>query len=339
MTDIKQVARLAGVSPATVSRVINDHPHVSDRTREKVRRVIASEDYHPNALAANLRRKVSDVIGYLQFGRPGIEDGRLAQVAETRLFADGFRTFSGNAGFDMKREEFYLSEMIRQRVAGAILFARDHGEHGQGRRALEAARRLESAGIVSIVLGVNARGSGVSSVSIDRQQGWRLGLEHLKMLGHVHIAYVSAERADIPPPETIADLAPASLRSAVFNADAPLAQGIGTALAPLLDAAPRITALFCATEDIAAASTQYLTSRGMTLPDDISVICFGGTDFGRMVHPRLTTIELPLDDLGALCSEQLLAHIKQRRSPARAILMENQLIIGESTGPAPEKGD
>ena len=150
MTDIKHAARLAGVSPAKVSRVLNDHPYVSDRTREKVRRVVESDNYHPNALAANLRRKVSDVVGYLQFGRPGLEDGRLAQVAESKLFSAGFRTFSCNAGFDSEREAFYLGEMTRQRVAGVILFARAHGEHGQDRRALAAARRLGEAGVVMI---------------------------------------------------------------------------------------------------------------------------------------------------------------------------------------------
>lgn len=332
MTDIKQIARLANVSAATVSRVLNDHPYVRAETREKVLQIVAQEHYFPNALAANLRRKTSDVIGYLQFGRPHLEDSRMAQRAETVLLEAGFKTFLCNADDAEQRVRFFLDEMIGQRVAGVILCPQ-----GNDARALEARAELEQAGVVSILLGAQSAPRGVSSVSVDWTQGWDLALDHLSNLGHRHIAWLTTDQGS-PLPEASARIgSKIVLHPIPVPADGITSFDIDSLVDALAQSDNRITALICSSEQIAARANQVFSARSIKVPEQMSILCFGGTDFGRMILPQMTVIARPVEELGLNCAQQLLNLISFPQAAARQMAIENAFRRGESTARCPSE--
>ena len=320
MADIRHIAQLAKVSPATVSRVLNGHPHVSEATRKRVLSIVEQENYHPNALAANLRRQASDTIGYLQFGRPQLADSRMAQAAEKVLFEAGFKTFLCNADGDEKRVAFYLDEMIGRRVAGMILCPQGH----EG-RAFKAAQRLQQAGTATLILSDQASGSGISSVASDRLQGWLIGFQHLLELGHQRIAVLGQREVEMPPlpalPEPIRQLVSAHLVAA-------LQQDVR---ALFKSSHSRPSALFCANEQLTIETARVLDHLNIQVPQQISLLGFSDTDFGRMIYPSLTSVRLPVEDLGLCCAEQLLTFIRNSQSPARSVQFEYQLQQGNST--------
>lgn len=327
MADIHRIAELAKVSTATVSRVVNNHPHVSEATRQRVLTVIEEQNYYPNALAANLRRKRSDIIGYLQFGSPRLEDSRMAQSAESKLFEAGFKTVMCNADEDVEREQFFIEEMIGRRIAGAILCPQ-----GREDRAIQAAERLKQAGITSLLLGSRKTSPGISSVSVNRPQGWQIGLDHLHELGHRVIAFIGTTEADeIQHKATSKQSKELNFIQIELIGTASLKVRVANALEHLSKHHPDTTALFCASEPIAAYAIQTLDARSIAVPDQMSVLCFGGTDFSRMIQPRISLVGLPVDDLGLLCAQQLMNLIDNPQAPARNILIENQLAIGDTT--------
>ncbi|WP_316860350.1 LacI family DNA-binding transcriptional regulator [uncultured Cohaesibacter sp.] len=325
MADIRKIAELAGVSTATVSRVVNSHPHVNSKTRDRVLKVIQDQNYYPNALAANLRRKTSDIIGYLQFGSPKLVDSRMAQIAESILFEAGFKTFMCNADEDPDREQFFLDEMIGRRVAGAILCPQ-----GRDERALKAAIRLQQAGIATLLQSTSSTNPGVSSVAVNQAQGWQVGITHLMALGHKQITFLGHAPTNAERQQSILQpMTEMHIQHLWLRTDKPFKESIGLAIDQLLNTPS--TALICASEQIAATAIQQLHKRQINVPKQISIMCFGGSDFSRMILPRITVISLPVEDLGLLCAQQMLNLISRPDAPARNILIENQLVIGDTT--------
>lgn len=288
-------------------------------------RIVQEENYHPNALAANLRRKVSDVIGYFQFDRPTLENSRMAQRVETVLFEAGFKTFHCDASGTAERKAFYLEEMITRKIAGAILHANANLE-----QAIAAANKLEKAGIPALLLGTEVPRAGVSTVSVDYRQGWETTIAHLTELGHRKIVYLEQDHSDWT--ERMPHFSPeTSVVTIPLDEELSLNAGVERALAELKEKHGDATALFCASESIAMTAIQLLSKSGTKVPEDMSVVCLSGTGFGRMVFPSLTVVNLPVQDLGEMCAQQLLSQIRQPDRSSVKIRVESQLVEGGSS--------
>lgn len=288
-------------------------------------RIVQEENYRPNALAANLRRKVSDVIGYFQFDRPTLENSRMAQRVETVLFEAGFKTFHCNASGTAERKAFYLEEMITRKIAGAILHANANLE-----QAIAAAEKLEKAGIPALLLGTEVPRTGVSTVSVDYRQGWETTINHLARLGHRKVAYLEQNEGDwtAQMPHFSSET---SIVTIPLDEELPLKAGVEHALTELREKHGDATALFCGSENVAMTAIQLLSRLGTKVPEDMSVVCLSGTGFGRMVFPSLTVVNLPVQELGEMCAHQLLNRIRQPDRAAVKIRIESQLVEGGST--------
>lgn len=326
MADIRDIARLAGVSPATVSRVMNDHPHVSGATRARVLAVAEDLHYRPAARRFAAGQGLgqgwgqSDLVAYLHFGAPALADGRMAEAAETVLFEAGYKTFVCNAGGDPERERFYLDQIAARHVAGAIL-----SPQGQDDRAQAAARQLAEAGVRSVLLNPGRMLEGVSLAALDPRQGWALGWAHLHAQGARRILCLAEPHQPVALPDDLPNMpAPQVLH---------LAPGPDRLAA--LDPAPWSAgwdAIFCGSEQIAVEVLRRLQQEGRRVPDDISVLAMGGSDVARMLVPRLTVVGLPLEELARLSAELLLSRIRTPDGAVRKLLLESRLIEGGTTG-------
>lgn len=184
MANIKQVAQLAGVSVATVSRVINQSGYVSPQLQERVLDAMRELNYELNGPARSLRRQETRIVGVLvpQLDHPFFS--ALSSVIEQTLAAQGYNTFICSAAEDSRKEEEYTLMMLRQRVDGVIV-----GTTGYGQDNL---RKLVEQNIPVVLVDRDMTGLAVNRVVIDNEQGAFEAARYLIDLGHRNIAVIGA---------------------------------------------------------------------------------------------------------------------------------------------------
>jgi LacI family transcriptional regulator len=194
---IKDVAALAGVSPATASRVLSGNPATSPQSRQRVAAAVAQLDFHPNAQARALRSTRTNVIGLIlsDVRNPFFAD--LAHTAEQAALAEGLVTLLGNANESIPQQNRYLDTFISQRVDGVI--AAPQGEGSAGLHAL-----LER-DIPTVFVDRTVDGIDVPSVTTDSDSGIRQAAEHLARHGHERVGYIAGPR---PHPQDGTDSSP-----------------------------------------------------------------------------------------------------------------------------------
>lgn len=322
---IDDVARLASVSPKTVSRVVNGEAHVREGTRAAVLQAIAELGYHPNLAARSLASARSRLIGLITM--------RLDSHYFRALHSHGVRACHEH-GLHLIVEEMeainrdtlrHLENSIRQmRFEGVIVTnATDEPE------ILELLERM-NVRYVRISPGTEHRRS--DEVGIDFAQGLKLVAEHLWSLGHRRIAICSPreEWRDVVRDELIGrGCKPGQLQSMVMNwLVSPVEAGheLGAAI---LASKQRPTAVYAFNDEVAAGLISYLWAHGVHVPRDISVVGFDDGDMARAVWPPITTVRQPFDEM-VRNAVRLLVEPATDGKP-REVLCPVQLIVREST--------
>jgi len=338
---IQDVANHAGVSPATVSRVLNDSSAVTTSTAGRVRRAVAALDFRPNLAGRALRATRTRSLGVVlpTLGNPvfaeclaGIEAAARAQAHSLGLVT---------TGYERAAEAAAVESLLRQRVDGLLLTVADAARN----RVLDALDRDR----VPYVLVFNQLAhAGRATVSVDNRAAARAAIEHLLALGHRAIRMVTgqfrqSDRArlryrgycDALRAAGVEPLPPLQMPFLAPDARRPLVEG--------LNARPRPTAFFCSNDLLALTVIRDLRALGRRVPEDISVAGFDGIRVGELTAPSLTTVVQPAEDIGRAAVELLLRRIGGADS-AGAQLSEYTLRRGESTaavaaaepaGPAP----
>lgn len=339
MRSIHQVARHAGVSAATVSRVINGTKYVSPQTRERVLRAIEELGFQPNVAARNLRLRQTQIVGVLL---PSLEDyffGSLAFVIEKALLAQGYRPLFCSTENSPYKETDYLTMLTAQRVDGLLMVpaAASHD-------TIEQLEALAEQGTPPVLLDIGIPGLQVSQViPANRQGGYKAG-QHLLELGHRDIAIITPS-ADRQPPTTgggyerIVGMQAAFADSgldwnpAVIVDDLKYVEMGYAGTRVLLERYPHVTAVFAVTDQVAVGVLRHLHDWGQRVPQDFSVIGYGGIPLSAHLIPRLTTIAQPIEQMGSLAVDVLIEHIHDPDTPTRTMLLDTELIIRESTAP------
>jgi DNA-binding LacI/PurR family transcriptional regulator len=334
---IRDVARAAGVSHQTVSRVINHSPSVSDRTRESVLATISSLGFRPNraarALAGGPLQSVTVLAGNThRWGLWGYA-AALQGVEETIRevgFGMGFRTIEESSPKNMRAAVAYAAE-----PAGAlIVIAFDQA----GALALENV----PADIPTVAL-VQAPRDGVApprpSVWIDEFAAARQAVEYLLALGHETVRYLAIPSWSGPNPRE------QGWQAALEHAGAPVPAPVGSGwtaqwghemtLELLRDDAP--TAILCGNDDIALGAIRAVSDTGRSVPADVSIIGFDDVPFARFSRPALTTVRQDFTALGRASVATLLEQVGGRRPGMRLTAPEAELIVRETTGPPPTR--
>jgi DNA-binding LacI/PurR family transcriptional regulator len=323
------VARLAGVSQQTVSRVLNDSPHVRPDTRERVREAIRKLEYRPNRLARALVTGRSRTLGVLSF------DTTLYGPAST-LFA--IERAAHDAGYFVSIAS--LRSLDAASVRTAVERLREQGVDG----VLAIAPQESAAGgllqvppDVPIVATEAGPPGTVPLVAVDQRAGARLATEHLLALGHRTVWHIAG-----PPDFLEAQQRVEGWRATLDAAGAqapPLLTGdwsprSGYEVGRRLAEDPEVTAVFVANDQMALGVLRALHERGRSIPREISIVGFDDIPEAQYFTPPLTTVRQDFGEMGR-SSLRLLLDLMQSGQPPSRLTIAPELIVRRSTAPPP----
>ena len=334
MATIKEVAEYAGVSVATVSRVVNNTGRVSPELRRRVLAAMDALNYQPSALARSLRRRRTQTVGILvpQLDHPFFSS--LAFAIERKLFSEHYHALICSAEENQEKEDAYIEMLIRQRVNGVILVP-------TGQSAENVHRLLEQQ--VPVVLADrDLPDLAISRVLNDNFHGGYEGARHLLSLGHRRIGVIGGPDYSYPMRQRINGIRQA-FRDARVAHDPDL-MSIGTlqqfemgytAARSLLSKSPRPTAIFALTDVMAVGVLHAAYEEGLRLPEELSVMGFDDIPLASYSIPELTTIAQPIYDMGESAARILLRQMQKPDSPVESVMLQTRLIVRQSTVPPP----
>ncbi len=323
------VARQAGVSVATVSRVLNDSPHVSPNVKRQVLRAVKALNYQPNRTAQRLRARRSCVIGLVISDIQNPFFTSIVRGTEDAAHKHGYSVVLCNSDEDPQKERLYVNVMRAEAVAGVILASTAETN--------PLVADLIDHGIPVVAIDRRIRDSRVDSILADNIAGAFAAVSHLITLGHRHIGFVGLpltrttgkERYDGYTRALREHGLPVSRRW-IRTADAKQQGGHDRTL-DLLKSQPSITALFVANNLMTLGALNAIRECGLRIPDDISVVGFDDMPWATLLQPPLTVVAQPSYEIGEKASELLLERFKQPEKPAVHIELKTNLIIRGTT--------
>lgn len=324
---IDEVAAAAGVHKSTVSRAFSRPEAVKAETRDHVRRVAASMGYTMSPLAQALRTKVSTLVPLVV---PDITNPYFAELAKAMTAAAGERGYQlvlCVTENDAEATARYLDALQAMYAPFAVIapyarvFPAELESRGFGRR-LVVIDRVES-------------GDETPTVTVDSAAGIGFALDHLLELGHTSIAYVSG----IAGTHTAADRRQAYLTLAAQHGMTPIeldssGTGVGAgerAADELVGLRERPTAVVAGNDLVAFGLISALGARGLSVPDDVSVVGFDGLPLGARFNPPLTSVQQPIAEVGRIAIR--LAEQAANGGEVEHVVLQPQLLVRSSTGP------
>lgn len=327
MATIQDVAQMAGVSTATVSRVLSGYVHVSPSVRDRVTGAVASLGYQPNYAAKSLRTlKTSRLIVTV----PDITNSFFSSIirgAEEAAHAAGYAVLLGDTGTNADSEEAYAA-MLKRREADGLIFL------GQALPpSLESLVVQPGAPIVNGCEFSDAL--SVSSVHIDNHAAAAQAIDHLYGLGHRTICVITGELHRPISRDRLAGARAAAVRHGIAlqvqTGDFSIESGMA-ATAQVLNG-ERPTAIFCFSDAMAIGALQAVREAGLRCPQDISVMGFDDIRMARFTFPALTTVRQPMHDIGRETVELLIGIIEGRVTQRVKLTLPHELIVRDSTAP------
>jgi LacI family transcriptional regulator len=331
---IHDVARLAGVSPATVSKVLNDAPHVSLAARERVRGAVGKLGYRPNTIARSLKQQRTHTVGLITDDLKGVFTTPLMLGVEEAASAEGFSVFLCNSHGEAARERGHLQVLLDKQVDGVILLS--------GYRVRERPGPALALGDLPVVyLYQYTRDAAVPSVVPDDCQGAELGASHLIGLGRRRIAFINGPDHYEAAHRRLEGYR-AALHCAGLAYDPALVRwgkwyessGYRLARELMAQSAPP-DAIFCAADSLAVGALDALHQLGRDVPGDVAVVGFDDRSFAAHQRPPLTTVALPLYEMGKMAGELLLGAVRGRPAEPAIHRVPCRLIRRQSCGAPP----
>ena len=336
MSTIKDVARSADVSVATVSHVINKTRFVSAELSQRVLDAMDELGYTPNGNARSLRLRKTHTIGLIVPDNTNPFFAELAHLVEEEGFRAGYVTVLGNATERAERELAYLQVLISKRVDGIILAASGHDPEMLG-------TVLERAGVPVVVVDRDVALPAAAIVVCDNASGGQAAARKLLELGHRRIACIGG-LSDVPPAvERMRGFVDVLREAGAAPSDANTIETAfryedGRAATRALLERGDFTAVFAVNDVVAAGVLRELADRGLRVPEDVSVVGFDDAPIATIVSPPLTTVRQPLAEMAQTTVSLLLARLAEDnnddRAPGERHVLPTELIVRQSTGPA-----
>ena len=328
---IAEIARMAGVSKATVSRVLNDKPDVLPKTRDRIRALMAQYDFQPNAYAKAVANRRSQTIGLV-----------IAQDPDTVLANPYYAEIIRGVSQEARLNHYHLlltyaaggdyDEAVRQkRVDGLILIspaARDHA----------LVDRLDALEMPFVATSRLPGRPDIRYVCNDDRDGARQAVSHLTALGHRIIGFINGSEVLASSEDRMTGyhdaLAAAGLPprpDLVCSCDTSIASG-HAGMQTLLQREPGLTAVFVASDLMAVGAVRALEEAGRHVPADCSVVGFDDIPLAGFLHPPLTTVHQEIFAKGQTAARLLLDRLAGRDAPDQ-LTLPCQLVVRQSTGP------
>jgi len=328
---LSEVAKLAGVAPITASRAIRGEGYVSEDARARILEAAAQLNYTPDMVARRMRGEKSRLIGVFvnNFGSLVLHETTKAISNEAR--ARGYDIVLFNAErFDVA-DRAGTRDMLARLCAGLILPM----PNGEDRYLAE----LEKGHLPCVFVNFVARAVNLPVVAMENQQGARAVMTHLLSLGHRRIAFIAGSPYTGQSAEREAAYTEALREAGIAHDPALVVPGLFiqtggyAATERLLDLPQPPTAIFAANDEMAFGAIDAIHSRGMRVPEHISVVGFDDIPTASYIHPPLTTVRQPLEAICARAVHELLELIEGREVEPRKIAFPLELVVRQSTGP------
>jgi LacI family transcriptional regulator len=333
-SSLQDVAEAAGVSIATVSRVLNGIAIVRPDTKERVLRAVARLRYTPDLQARTLRGGDSRTIGMIvsNLNNPFFLD--VYESLETEALRFGHEVLVASTGYDPDRLAASVRLMVGRRVSGLAVIVSEMTP------ALLA--ELVTTGIPAVVHDASDAPADLMTVRVDYATGMQQVVELLYDAGHRHFAFVGHHA-------TLASLS--SRQQAFIDAmrhygrrvthrtvtEADSLDGGRRAAHALLDYGARPTAVVCVNDFMATGVIRGLRDRGVRVPTDVSVTGFDNVTLAEYAEPALTTVDIPRSEIGWLAVQRLLQRpVRGKKTQAQESVITPALVVRESTAAAPE---
>ncbi|MBX4939659.1 LacI family DNA-binding transcriptional regulator [Rhizobium binae] len=331
---IRDVAKLAGVSTGTVSRVLNDHPSVTNELRARVRRIIDDLGYMPDPSARSMRSKVSRLIGIIIPDLTNPFFSELVQSAEQAAASHGYNIIVMTSFDDAAKEADRIGQLTSRKVDGIILVPSNDFHTLKLPKALP-------------IVVVDRLMPGYSGIASDHRSGVRLGVEHLLKLGHRRIGFISGPRHSVPANDRLKGYLDAmgqtdddgEIQASPLIAEAAFDYESGRSAGNYLLArarSERPTAIFASSDQQAIGCMRAAHDLGIPVPAALSIVGFDGIPLSSMTTPRLTTVKQPIQKIAAAAVAVLL---NKQPTPGvgHPILLDCELSAGETTSsPQPD---
>jgi LacI family transcriptional regulator len=319
------VARAAGVSKATVSRVLSGNESgCTPATAENVRQTAARLGYVVNAVASSLRSRQSFTIGLVLADVSNPFFGGIASGVETRLSRTGYSVILGNTGNSFAREKDLVRVLVEKQIDGLIV--------ATSASSAEPFHEALSRGVHLVLVDSEIAGMDADCITIDNHAASALAVQHLLDHGHRRIAIVTGPLEAAFDRQRLEGYR-AALAAAGISFDEQLvlranleSSGGETAAAALLAMPNRPTAVFATNNMMTLGMLVGLTRTGISIPADISLIGFDDQDWYSVCHPPLTGITNPAYEMGYAAAARMLTQLGQKLVASERVMLESHLI-------------
>ena len=330
IVNIRDIAKRAGVSVATVSHIINSTRFVSDELIKRVERAMADMDYQPNLLAGSLRKKKTGTIGLIIPDSSNALFAKISKKIEDILFSRNYNVIVCNSAYDIDRELEYLKTLRSKMVDGILIVPvpldSDHLE------------KFKKIGIPIVILDRSIPDINMDIILVDNFKSGYDAAKHLASLGHKNIGYIDRIYDHSHSLERKNGFIKAMQEQGLSLDEKNIVRGGFTcsdgirAVKELIARDSKITAIFSFNDINALGAMRGLIDLGLKIPEDISVMGNDDIPFSSIYVPRLTTIRYPTAEMADRASNLLLKRITEPNfKRTKKIIIPTELIIREST--------
>jgi DNA-binding LacI/PurR family transcriptional regulator len=327
---MNDVAKRAGVSAATVSRVLTKSPYISAKTISRVMLAVEELNYHRNVHARRLAIGKSDLFGLVisEISNPFFSE--IIRGFQSAAWDSGYDVLLLNTEYSPARTEAVVRKLIENDVRGVAVMT----------SSLDASviQTLTNEGIGVVLNNLSLADRLVSNITINYERGLFQAIEHVASLGHRRAAVIAG-----PPTNPTASniqqalvaglkqrgLSPDPVTNSAYNLDA-----AADAVKVMLSARNTPTVIFCGSDLIAMGVMVALEQAGIDVPNDISVVGIDDISFAFLARPPLTTIRVPREQLGVMSFKALDRMLKLKRKSGAEYVIETELVVRKSTAVA-----
>ncbi|MFW5986017.1 MAG: LacI family DNA-binding transcriptional regulator [Halanaerobiales bacterium] len=326
---IKDVAKLADVSVATVSRTLNNPDSVRENTREKVVKAIETLEYDPNPVARALRSNKVKSIGIVV---PNITNTSMAEMTRgvhEELVDQGYNTVLFNSNEDFEQEQYFCEILKNTMVDGAIFFPGTGGTPPVENLVPELAVCL---------INRATELKEVDQIMADEKQGMELLAYHLHRIGHEKIAFItgnyntSATQNKIKGYRNFFNRVNLPVREEYISTGHWTIDGAYMAMRELLSQKHIPTAVIVGTDTMALGVLSAIEESGLSIPDDIAITGFDNSPNSKFYYPPLTTLKYPNYEMGKLAARSIMKRLKRTGLEKKVINLSLDILIRKSCG-------
>ena len=324
MTGIREVAKMAGVSASTVSRVMNGTAKVDEEKKQRVQEAIKKTGFKPNELARALFKQSSKIIGVIV---PNIENpffNEMAKAIEEETFRCGYKLLLCNSNDDEEKEFMNIQMLTQMKADGIVIMT----------NSVSTGKAIADCDIPVVALDRKVSGGAeIAYVEANNYNGGKLAMEHLIQCGCKNIVYMRGPMELSSGQKRYKGYKEVCNQYQIVEQTIECGYGFENGLevtGKLLERYPEVDGIITSNDMVAVSVYKVLNSRGYRVPEDIQIIGFDDIRFCRLVTPELTTIHQPITEMGTLAAQIIIDYVQGKDSEKENIF-EVSLIERQTT--------